>query len=672
MSDISYDFYDDSQSQDDLRYSSEESEDGVSSPETKSLIEDAVADDSMDLVIDHRPKPVYIALSNEQFMAKAEDDVQHLTNFMPGLSANSIRILLNHFNWDREMLTERYLEDIDRVLKSCNLQIDADLSHCRLTGVNNVGEEMLCTVCYTSDMRHDSFVSNPACKCHFYCEDCYRQYAILKITTEGVADSIQCIDPKCTDLLASVFIESLINEHEKAKGMYTQFILDSIVEHNPQTRRCCTPACDTIFWVHDRIRAKHMRHQFELSEINRKLTSKKMRIVENTTEESQPQKPPKQENKKLSIISLQRPSGKKSKVKKAKMTAIEVSTKTRESPREYPETLQLHCTRCLENTCFNCGLTYHLPTTCNLLAMWMQKASDDSETFNWIQANTRQCPKCGVNIEKNQGCNHMVCRNGQCKHEFCWLCLKEWTPHGSSWFKCELIGEIDPEAEKKIAKASSSKNQLERYLYFFNLFDSHRQSLKFESKLRENCQKKISAVQQRFDINFIETTFLAAAAKTLCICRKTLMFAYSFGYYLASGTNELHSQLFVDNMNDLHLATEDLSFLLETDFGETEIAEQEIKKKLEEDREVEKLRRQLGGNVQRKTKSKDKFKKKNASKDEPEETKRRTVETREKFYDIKLKILNRERYLNDRREKMISHVIEGFTNSYWTYLDEEI
>jgi hypothetical protein len=31
------------------------------------------------------------------------------------------------------------------------------------------------------------------------------------------------------------------------------------------------------------------------------------------------------------------------------------------------------------------------------------------------------CPRCGVLIQKNGGCKHMVC--GKCKHEFCWLCL---------------------------------------------------------------------------------------------------------------------------------------------------------------------------------------------------------------------------------------------------------
>ncbi|XP_034144988.1 E3 ubiquitin-protein ligase RNF144B isoform X2 [Esox lucius] len=34
----------------------------------------------------------------------------------------------------------------------------------------------------------------------------------------------------------------------------------------------------------------------------------------------------------------------------------------------------------------------------------------------------KQCPICGVYIERNQGCAQMLCKS--CKHTFCWYCLQ--------------------------------------------------------------------------------------------------------------------------------------------------------------------------------------------------------------------------------------------------------
>ena len=92
--------------------------------------------------------------------------------------------------------------------------------------------------------------------------------------------------------------------------------------------------------------------------------------------------------------------------------------------------------RCTHSFCFNCSENWHDPVRCHLIKKWIKKCDDDSETSNWISANTKECPKCGATIEKDGGCNHMICKNQACKADFCWVCLGPWEPHGSSWYNC--------------------------------------------------------------------------------------------------------------------------------------------------------------------------------------------------------------------------------------------
>jgi hypothetical protein len=42
-------------------------------------------------------------------------------------------------------------------------------------------------------------------------------------------------------------------------------------------------------------------------------------------------------------------------------------------------------------------------------------------------ANTKECPQCSTNIQKNEGCNHMTC--SRCRFEFCWLCKHPYHQH---------------------------------------------------------------------------------------------------------------------------------------------------------------------------------------------------------------------------------------------------
>jgi len=63
------------------------------------------------------------------------------------------------------------------------------------------------------------------------------------------------------------------------------------------------------------------------------------------------------------------------------------------------------CNVCETAFCLKCGEEPHAPITCQHLSKWQEKCKNESETANWILANTKPCPKCSSRIEKNQGCN---------------------------------------------------------------------------------------------------------------------------------------------------------------------------------------------------------------------------------------------------------------------------
>ena len=76
---------------------------------------------------------------------------------------------------------------------------------------------------------------------------------------------------------------------------------------------------------------------------------------------------------------------------------------------------------CVQNNhkfCFKCLKDWHGKKECTDIY--------DKNFENWKNPlKVKKCPKCKYFIEKNYGCNHITCFN--CKYQFCWLCLKEYT-----------------------------------------------------------------------------------------------------------------------------------------------------------------------------------------------------------------------------------------------------
>ncbi len=54
----------------------------------------------------------------------------------------------------------------------------------------------------------------------------------------------------------------------------------------------------------------------------------------------------------------------------------------------------------------------------------------ETATKNWISSECKACPKCEVMIERNKGCDHMIC--ARCKEAFCWRCGLDYVNHNHS------------------------------------------------------------------------------------------------------------------------------------------------------------------------------------------------------------------------------------------------
>lgn len=232
--------------------------------------------------------------------------------------------------------------------------------------------------------------------------------------------------------------------------------------------------------------------------------------------------------------------------------AVECGVKDKELIRTVPT---VHC-ECGHFFCFGCSLNDHQPAPCALVKKWLKKCEDDSETANWISANTKECPKCHSTIEKNGGCNHMTCR--KCRHEFCWMCMGVWSEHGTSWYNCNRYEEKSG-AEARDAQAKS-RQSLERYLHYYNRYANHEQSAKLDKDIYLKTEKKMQQLQNSTGMSWIEVQFLDTASQALQQCRQTLKWTYAFAYYLAR--NNL-TEIFEDNQKDLEMAVENLSEMFE-------------------------------------------------------------------------------------------------------------
>jgi hypothetical protein len=77
---------------------------------------------------------------------------------------------------------------------------------------------------------------------------------------------------------------------------------------------------------------------------------------------------------------------------------------------------KIACPYCDYALCLTCNRPWHTGG-CD-----KAKKDEDAKSLAEIKKiGAKPCPKCGVNIDKDGGCDHMTCHT--CRHNFCWQCL---------------------------------------------------------------------------------------------------------------------------------------------------------------------------------------------------------------------------------------------------------
>jgi ariadne-1 len=219
--------------------------------------------------------------------------------------------------------------------------------------------------------------------------------------------------------------------------------------------------------------------------------------------------------------------------------------------------------------CFACGMEPHSPATCEMKRSWQQRIQDGTETDSWLRANTKSCPKCSKPVEKNGGCNLVMCRCGQA---FCWLCgqatgrAHDWNSiHGHS------CGAYREEAESRQDEAQRS---LKRYLHYLTRFEAHLESLRFEQRAREDLEGRINvAIEAEAQFGGLSNFgWLQNAMEQLFLARRAMAHSYVFAFYVFGpeyegefqpGVAETNKALFEDKQGQLEGEVEKLADLVE-------------------------------------------------------------------------------------------------------------
>lgn len=470
----------------------------------------------------------------ENFIKKAQNLKE---KFLAELLVDEVLIILQYKNWLQLEVLGEYYDNWPKIRSACGLPAKKSNSNQIRKSKN-----FLCSICCEID---DLDVFSLLCM-HEYCLTCYRKYVENAVCHTGL---VRCMEPLCLLVLTHSIILLLTSSGRDDGEVAQNEINDEVekkissLEIKEEIRQADSPfrvTADLYFNVCDFTSTLPQDNIVGLSQDNTKQLSNSPALIQiaRSLVDSKyhsygwcpaPDCP--------GLVKLQKSNDN-----------IIVNF------QENNDLALIPIASCFKSHefCFNCRFENHLPSPCWLATKWISKCSDDSETLNWLEAHTNSCPECQTVIEKNGGCNHIVCR--KCQYEFCWICFGPWSEHKSSFWHCNRY---DPkEVEETVKNKKKHKNSLSRYLHFYQRFAAHQMSMSGDYQTLNAIQAhmlnymKCKSNENDPQLSWNEIQFLADSFKGLCAGRKALMWSYAFAFFLQVNNFSTIFESMQDFLND--------------------------------------------------------------------------------------------------------------------------
>lgn len=476
----------------------------------------------------HRMK--YQTLNIEDIQKKLHVSVEKLANILH-LDYGVCMALLCEYQWKEDKLMDDYMNapNTDDFFKTYGLP--------RVKRVEGKGlitsktePDNICGICYCGPEpgQKMDFFSLSSCG-HKFCADCYIQYIEAKNRDSVIKIECPFSDPKCRQRLVlselSVLSEyksnhdvKLMPRHQKDSKIITEDEIKKMYNFSEESSTGCNENGDIDS---DEIRLNKKVYDYQ-QEVRRRERE------ENETKHN------------ISLVSkywynlathycLTHAKRYKHCPYPDCDSVVEFlgfDSDTVASLDELMELMLVPMVRCgnQHQFCFGCNENTHSPCPCIAVKKWLKKCEDDSETLNWLESHTKDCPKCSTLIEKNGGCNHMTCR--KCHWEFCWVCMGDWVKHTSN-YRCDQYVANDKNESFVNVRAS-----LERYTFYFKVFNNQRLSYEKDRDMLLKFEVKIKELEPSMGASWIETNFYKECIRAILECRLTLKWSYAFLYFV--------------------------------------------------------------------------------------------------------------------------------------------